>query len=117
MKKENNLHFHIVFTEEFHLCLNRNKEFFAEQGEDTLNWWYSREDEILNYIESLLSSNPNIWKSVKNGDFKGLRRRIYGKSRHTILNYIIYYAIHENQNHIDVINIVPSRTKRLRIKG
>jgi hypothetical protein len=33
-----------------------------------------------------------------------------------MLNCIIYYVVHENNGYIDVINILPSRSKRKRIK-
>jgi len=33
-----------------------------------------------------------------------------------MLNYIIYYAVYENDGYVDVINILPARTKRKRIK-
>ena len=62
------------------------------------------------------SNNPFLGQIVESGSFKGLRRLIYGKSRHKMLNYIVYYAIHENDRYIDVINILPSRTERKRIK-
>lgn|GEM_PF-5303625 len=32
-----------------------------------------------------------------------------------MLNYLIYYVIHEKDGYIDVINILPSRSKRKRI--
>jgi hypothetical protein len=54
--------------------------------------------------------------AVESGSFRGLRRITYGKSRHIMLNYIIYYAVHENDGYIDVINILPSRSNRKRIK-
>ncbi|WP_078429803.1 type II toxin-antitoxin system RelE/ParE family toxin [Alkalihalobacterium alkalinitrilicum] len=114
MKKEN--HFKVSFTEEFDLCLDNIQQFFAEQGEETLNWWYTKEDEIIDHIESNLSENPFIGREIQKGSFKGLRRITYGKSKHTMLNYIIYYVVYENDGYIDVINILPSRSKRKRIK-
>ncbi len=58
----------------------------------------------------------SLVKQLKVEVFKGLRRLIYGKSRHKMLNYVIYYAVHENDGYVDVINILPSRTKRKRIR-
>lgn len=114
MKKENE--YKVLFTEEFDLCLDNIQQFFFEQGEETLLWWYAREDEIIEYIETHLSENPIMGKSVENGSFKGLRRITYGKGRHVMLNYIIYYTVHEKDGYVDVINILPSRTKRSRVK-
>jgi hypothetical protein len=116
MKKENRNQYKVLFTEEFELCLDNIQQFFSEQGEDTLEWWFSKEDEIIDYIESNLSQSPYMGLAVEGGSFRGLRRITYGKSRHIMLNYIIYYAVHENDGYIDVINILPSRSKRKRIK-
>ncbi|WML52278.1 type II toxin-antitoxin system RelE/ParE family toxin [Neobacillus sp. PS3-12] len=116
MKKENRNQYIVLFTEEFELCLDNIQQFFSEQGEDTLEWWFSKEDEIIDYIESNLSQSPYMGLAVEAGSFRGLRRITYGKSRHIMLNYIIYYAVHENDGYIDVINILPSRSKRMRIK-
>lgn len=55
--------------------------------------------------------------AVTSGSFKGLRRITYGKGRHIMLNYIIYYAAHESDGYVDVINILPSRSKRKRVKS
>jgi hypothetical protein len=116
MQKENSNHYKVLFTEEFELCLDKIQQFFSEQGEDTLEWWFLKEDEIIDYIESNLSQRPYMGQAVESGSFKGLRRMTYGKSTHIMLNYIIYYAVHENDGYIDVINILPSRSKRKRIK-
>lgn len=116
MRKENEKPFEVRFTEEFDLCLDKIKEFFSDQGEETLQWWYGKEEEIIDYIESNLSENAFIGQIVETGSFKGLRRITYGKSRHTMLNYLIYYAVHENDGYIDVINILPSRSNRKRVK-
>jgi len=89
---------------------------FSEQGKETIQWWYLKEDEIIDYIETLLSENPYIGTQVKSGCFKGLRKITFGKSRHAMLNYIIYYALHEGDGYVDVINILPSRTKRKRVE-
>lgn len=49
---------------------------------------------------------------VEEGSFKGLRCITYGKSRHRMLNYMVfYYVVHENDEDIDVINILPSRSE------
>ncbi|MCR2823797.1 type II toxin-antitoxin system RelE/ParE family toxin [Lederbergia panacisoli] len=115
MRKENYKAYKVLFTQEFEFCLDNVQQFFSEQGEETLHWWYLREDEIIEYIETHLSENPFIGKLVESGSFKGLRRITYGKSRHVMLNYIIYYAVHESDGYVDVINILPSRTKRKRV--
>ena len=115
MKKEN-IKYKVLFTEEFELCLDEIQQFFSEQGEETLQWWYLREDEIIEYIETHLTENPFIGMSVERGSFKGLRRMTFGKSRHVMLNYIIYQAVHESDGYVDVINILPSRTKRKRVE-
>lgn len=60
MNKENNFNYTVLFTEEFNLCLDKIQEFFLEQGDETLKWWYSKEDEIINYIESHLSELTNM---------------------------------------------------------
>lgn len=114
MTKENNKRFSVHFTEEFNRCLDQIQAFFAEQGEDVLNWWFSIEDDMIDEIDRLLSSFPYAGKMVEQGPFKGLRRLTYGKSRHRMLNYVVFYAVHEED--IDVVNILPSRSKRKRIK-
>lgn len=43
MKKEN-IKYKVLFTEEFDLCLDNIQQFFSEQGEETLQWWYLREE-------------------------------------------------------------------------
>jgi hypothetical protein len=116
MKRENKNPYTVLFTEEFEFCLDKIQHFFSDQGEETLNWWYVKEDEIIDYVDEHLSSNPFIGQLVESGSFKGLRRLIYGKSRHKMLNYVIYYVVHENDGCVDVINILPSRTVRKRIK-
>ncbi|MDM5332946.1 hypothetical protein QUF56_06870 [Ureibacillus composti] len=92
------------------------QRFFSEQGEETLKWWYLKEDEIIDYIETRLSENPYIGTKVKSGCFKVLGKITFGKSKHVMLNYIIYYALHERDGYVDVINILPSRTKRKRVE-
>lgn len=42
MKKENNKNYKVLFTEEFGLCLDKIQQFFSEQGEESLEWWYSK---------------------------------------------------------------------------
>lgn len=79
----------------------------SERGEETLQWWYLQEDKIIEYIEIHFSENLFIGKAVESGSFKGLRRIVYGKSRH--------YAVHEKDRYVDIINILPSRTKRKRV--
>ncbi|MFC7395529.1 type II toxin-antitoxin system RelE/ParE family toxin [Scopulibacillus cellulosilyticus] len=116
MQGENENGYSVMFTEEFSLCLDRIQSFFAKQEPDVLEWWYQKEDEIIDYIEKMLSSNPFIGTEVKNGIFKGLRQITYGKNRHRMLNYLIFYAVHENDRIIDVINILPSRSSRQRVR-
>ncbi len=52
---------------------------------------------------------------IERGSFKGLRRITYGRSKHVFLNYLIYYAVLEQDRVVDVINILPARTKRKRV--
>jgi len=33
-----------------------------------------------------------------------------------MLNYVVFYAVYEDDKYVDVINILPSRSKRERIK-
>lgn len=116
MDKENNRSFSVYFTEEFDKCLNQIQAFFAEQGEDVLEWWYIQEDNMIDEVDHLLSSFPYAGKRVEEGPFKGLRCLTYGKSKHRMLNYLIFYLIYEEERIIDVINILPSRSKRKRIR-
>lgn len=39
MEKESNRNYSIYFTEEFNRCLDHIQAFFAEQGEDVLEWF------------------------------------------------------------------------------
>jgi hypothetical protein len=57
-----------------------------------LTWWYTKEDEIIDYIEALLSSNPYAGADVDSGSFKGLSRITYGKSKHTY-HVKLYYLL------------------------
>lgn len=116
MREKDNGPFSVQFTEEFNVCLDDIQTFFWEQGTDVLEWWFRKEFEIIDYIHNLLSCNPYAGIEVQRGPFYGLRRITYGKSRHRMLNYLIYYAVHESDRSIDVINILPSRSKRQRIK-
>lgn len=116
MTKENNRKFSVHFTDEFNRCLDQIQAFFAEQGEDVLEWWISKESNMIDEIDHLLSSFPYVGKMVEQGQFKGLRCLTYGKSRHRMLNYIVFYAVHDHTEEIDVINILPSRSKRNRIR-
>lgn len=116
MNSEDNQIFSVYFTEEFNKCLDKIQSFFAEQGEDVLEWWYLKEDNMIDEINRLLSSFPYVGKIVEQGDFKGFRCLIYGKSRHRMLNYVVFYKVNEDDKVIDVINILPSRSKRGRIK-
>lgn len=116
MDKENNRSFSVYFTEEFDKCLDQIQAFFAEQGEDVLEWWYTQEGNMIDEVDHLLSSFPYAGKRVEEGSFKGLRCLTYGKSRHRMLNYLIFYLLYEEEKVIDVINILPSRSKRKRIR-
>lgn len=71
MAKEDSQKFLVRFTEEFSNCLDQIQAFFAEQGEDVLEWWFSREDNMIDYIDHLLSFFPYIGKLVEEGAFKG----------------------------------------------
>lgn len=115
MTEGDNRPFRIIFKDEFDLCLDGIENFFAEQGPEPLQWWYVKETEIIDYIERILAANPFAGPKVDRGSFKGLRRITYGKSRHMLLNYLIYYAVHERDRVVDVINILPSRSKRKRV--
>lgn len=106
----------VNFSEEFDIYLDQIQIFFAEQGIETLNWWYTQEDTLIDYLEQTLSSYPFIGQLVEKGPFKGFRRITYGKSTHIMLNYLIYYEVHEDSNTIIVINILPSRSKGARVK-
>ncbi len=116
MREENNRSYSVHFTEEFNKCLDQIQDFFAEQGEDVLEWWFSKEDNMIDEIDSLLSSFPYAGRTVEHGPFEGYRCLIYGKSRHRMLNYVVFYVIYENEREINVINILPARSKRQRIK-
>ncbi|WP_106497312.1 hypothetical protein [Lentibacillus sp. Marseille-P4043] len=72
----------------------------------------TKEDNMIDEIDRLLSSFPYAKKMVDQGAFKDLRCLTYGNRRHRMLNYVVY----ENEEDIDVINILPSRSKRKRIK-
>ena len=81
-----------------------------------LEWWFSKEDNMIDEIDSLLSSFPYAGRTVEHGPFEGYRCLIYGKSRHRMLNYVVFYVVCENEKEINVINILPARSKRHRIK-
>ncbi|WP_144461345.1 type II toxin-antitoxin system RelE/ParE family toxin [Siminovitchia fortis] len=116
MTKEGNRRFSVHFTEEFNRCLDQIQAFFAEQGEDVLDWWFTKEGNMIDEIDRLLSSFPYAGRLVEQGDFKGFRCLTYGKSRHRMLNYVIFYVVYEDDGDVDVINILPARSKRKRKK-
>ncbi len=116
MTKENNQKYSVQFTEEFNRCLDQIQSFFEEQGKEVLEWWISKEDSMIDEINDQLSSFPYAGKMVEQGSFKGMRCLTYGKSRHRMLNYVVFYAVYEEDKYVDVINILPSRSKRERIK-
>ncbi|MFD1037254.1 hypothetical protein ACFQ3N_02290 [Virgibacillus byunsanensis] len=107
--------FRVLFTEEFILCLDHIQDFFANQNQEVLEWWYQKEDEIIDYISDLLSIYPLTGVELTSGPFKGLRQLTYGKSRHRMLNYVIYYAVYVDDYRADVINMLPTRSKRKRV--
>lgn len=47
MNKESDQNFSVYFTKEFNKCLDQIQAFFAEQGEDVLEWWFSKEDNMI----------------------------------------------------------------------
>lgn len=116
MNKESDQNFSVYFTKEFNKCLNQIQAFFAEQGEDVLEWWVSKEDNMIDEIDHLLFSFPYAGKRVKEGSFRGFRCLTYGKSRHRMLNYLIFYVVYEGEETIDIINILPSGPERKRIR-
>lgn len=116
MDKGSNRNFSVYFTEEFNKCLDQIQAFFAEQGEDVLEWWFTKEGNMIDEIDHLLSSFPYAGKRVEEGSFRGFRCLTYGKSRHRMLNYLIFYTVYEEKETIDVINILPSRSERKRIR-
>ena len=116
MNKESDQNFPVYFTKEFKNCLDQIQAFFAEQGEDVLEWWFSKEDNMIDEIDHLLSSFPYVGKKVEEVSFRGFRCLTYGKSRHRMLNYLIFYIVYEDEETIDVINILPSRSERKRIR-
>jgi hypothetical protein len=71
---------------------------------------------MIDETDHLLSSFPYAGRIVEEGRFKGLCCLTYGKSRHRMLNYVIFCAVYENDGDIDVINILPARSKQKRIK-
>jgi len=116
MGKESERNFSVYFTEEFNECLDQIQAFFADQGEEVLEWWFTKEGNMIEEIDNLLSSFPYVGQRVEKGPFKGFRYFTYGKSRHRMLNYLIFYTVYKEEGTIDVINILPSRSKRKRIR-
>lgn len=112
MTKEGNQGFSVYFTEEFSRSLNEIQAFFQEQGEDVLAWWFMKEDNMIDEINRMLSSFPYVGKAVEHGPFEGFRCLTYGKSRHRMLNYLVFYTVYEDDKSVDVITILPSRSKR-----
>ncbi|WP_222860477.1 hypothetical protein [Bacillus rubiinfantis] len=52
--------FLVHFTEEFNKCLDQIQTFFAEQGEDVLEWWYSKEDNMIDEMDVSLTIHVRI---------------------------------------------------------
>src|SRR5690625_7214359 len=114
MNKESDQKFSVYFTNEFNKCLDQIQAFFAEQGEDVLEWWFLKQDNMIDEIDHLLSSFPYAGKRVEEGPFKGLRRITYGKSRHRILNYLIFSMVYNDEYTLIVINLFISCYRRYR---
>lgn len=53
--------------------MDQIQAFFAEQGEEVIEWWFSKEDDMIDEIDRLLSSFPYVGEKVEQGNFKGLR--------------------------------------------
>ena len=70
MDKEDNVCYNVQFTEEFIRCLDHIQLFFSEQGTDVEEWWFNKENEIIDYIHTLLSTNPYIGLEVQCGSHK-----------------------------------------------
>lgn len=104
----------VRYTAEFSKSLDEIQAFFSKQGDEVLQWWFSIEDRIINEIDQLLSYFPYMGKMVEQGPFRGSRCLTYGKSRHRMLNYLVFYMIYEEESEIYVINILPSRSDRER---
>ena len=47
MDKESNRNFSVYFTEEYNKCLDQIQAFFADQGEEVLEWWFTKEDNMI----------------------------------------------------------------------
>lgn len=52
MTKESDQIFPVYFTMEFNKCLDQIQIFFEEQGEEVLEWWFSKEDNMVYKIVS-----------------------------------------------------------------
>lgn len=61
-------------NKEFEICLKYIQQFFSEQGEEPLQWWYSKEEEIIDYLETHLSKNPFMGRQVETGSFIGFKK-------------------------------------------
>lgn len=79
MQKENETNhlYNVKLTEEFDIFLDHIQSFFADQGPDTLIWWYAREETLIDYLEQTLSRYPFIGQQVEKGPFIGFRRTTY----------------------------------------
>ena len=64
MGKESERNFSVYFTEEFNKCLDQIQAFFADQGKDVLEWWFTKEGNMIDEIDNLLSSFPYVGKRV-----------------------------------------------------
>ncbi len=113
---EDNRKFSVYFTEEFNKSLDQIQAFFSEQGEDVLEWWFTKEDNMIDEIDQLLSSFPYAGKMVEQGPFKGLRCLTYGKSRHRMLNYLIFMQFMKKITRLMSLIFLPARSKRKRKK-
>ena len=77
MNKKSDQNFSVYFTKEFNKCLDQIQAFFAEQGEDVLEWWFSKEDNMIDEIDHLLSSFPYAGKRVEECSFREFRCLTY----------------------------------------
>src|SRR5690625_4079006 len=100
MDKGSNRNLSVYFTEEFNKCLDQIQAVCAEQWEDFLEWWFTKEGNMIEESDHLLSSFPYAGKRVDEGSFRGFRCLTYGKSRHRMLNYFSFYTVYEDKETI-----------------
>lgn len=71
MDKENNQRLSVYFIEEFNKSLDQIHAFVAEQGEDVLEWWFSKEDNMIDDIDRLSTFFPYLKKRLRKDLSKG----------------------------------------------